>query len=560
MKLKTHNSIYILSISVFLFLINGNVSARKFLKYDYLLGVESDGECYKKYANFLNNVKERSEFDFIAHVLINEKITIEADTNKLSSNFLIKFIIKESFIGNKFNIVEVKTKINHPFNNIKTNEEWIIYGNLINGKLVMQDKSFCIREANGQKKWDDDTFLDPIDKIQISNKSRQIKDGKVLTKYKNNKIELEETYLNGKLTDSRIIYFPNGNLMFKGNYKDGLPDGIFETYYSNGQLKSLMHFDNGIKVKNEFEYEDTSHFYSNKNTGINYSQNCINVIRNYNNSGKLILEKKLDRNNILISEKTYDTSGNNLIDIHFNSEGYIENIIYPEANSLNNNCFNTENNEINEDDFFENNEAISAKKEIVVSVEKNNILYLGLSNPISIACPGINPRSIIIKPSEGVKISKNEGVNYYVDFVLDMEPKSTATIEIFHLNKNLDTIFLGSKSFFVRELPKPSIAFGNISEDGFIEKNRLLQAKFLFLISSVSSCGIGYRPTFFKVAFSIENKPDEIFENVNSKLSDAIISRIENVKKGERIVIYDVEGIGPAGSFKLPDRLVLMVK
>ena len=40
-------------------------------------------------------------------------------------------------------------------------------------------------------------------------------------------------------------YYENGQLKAKGNYKDGLDDGLYEAYYENGQLQEKGNFKDG---------------------------------------------------------------------------------------------------------------------------------------------------------------------------------------------------------------------------------------------------------------------------------------------------------------------------
>ena len=40
-------------------------------------------------------------------------------------------------------------------------------------------------------------------------------------------------------------YHENGSLSIKGNYIDGIPDGLAETFYPSGQLKNRCHTKNG---------------------------------------------------------------------------------------------------------------------------------------------------------------------------------------------------------------------------------------------------------------------------------------------------------------------------
>lgn len=42
-------------------------------------------------------------------------------------------------------------------------------------------------------------------------------------------------------------FYENGQLVEKGNFKNGKPEGLFEEYYDNGQLKTKGNYKNGEK-------------------------------------------------------------------------------------------------------------------------------------------------------------------------------------------------------------------------------------------------------------------------------------------------------------------------
>jgi antitoxin component YwqK of YwqJK toxin-antitoxin module len=49
-------------------------------------------------------------------------------------------------------------------------------------------------------------------------------------------------------TGSIVGYHENGQLEVKGNYKDGLEDGLSENYYENGQLKLTGNYKDGKEI------------------------------------------------------------------------------------------------------------------------------------------------------------------------------------------------------------------------------------------------------------------------------------------------------------------------
>ena len=89
--------------------------------------------------------------------------------------------------------------------------------------------------------------------IQFYTKSPE-KSGPVVTQdnlyytwYRADSIFITKGAFNGKLLDgSYLESFPNKALKQKGNYKDGLKDGIWETWFQNGERESLITWKKGI--------------------------------------------------------------------------------------------------------------------------------------------------------------------------------------------------------------------------------------------------------------------------------------------------------------------------
>jgi antitoxin component YwqK of YwqJK toxin-antitoxin module len=59
-------------------------------------------------------------------------------------------------------------------------------------------------------------------------------------------VQINQFTHNGKKTGIWGEYYDNGQLRYKGSFKDGEEDGIWEDYYKNGQLLSKQLFKNGL--------------------------------------------------------------------------------------------------------------------------------------------------------------------------------------------------------------------------------------------------------------------------------------------------------------------------
>lgn len=67
----------------------------------------------------------------------------------------------------------------------------------------------------------------------------------------------EFSYKDGRRHGETIIYYENGNILFKRNYKDGKKHGEYIAYYENGNLKYKINYKNGNKDGWDFEYDES---------------------------------------------------------------------------------------------------------------------------------------------------------------------------------------------------------------------------------------------------------------------------------------------------------------
>ena len=78
--------------------------------------------------------------------------------------------------------------------------------------------------------------------------------------YENGQLHYRGNFKNGEYNGPFERYYENGHLDGRGNYKDGNKHGLFETFYENGRLEIRVNFKDG-KKHGLFEY-----FYENGET------------------------------------------------------------------------------------------------------------------------------------------------------------------------------------------------------------------------------------------------------------------------------------------------------
>lgn len=110
--------------------------------------------------------------------------------------------------------------------------------------------------------------------------------------------------------------FKSGKYKVKGNFVNGLPDGLFEEYYSDGSLMAKENFVNGEMTSKEL-------YYKNGKLLGNFDEN--GDLKLYYDDGSLILSYDAEKNESIY----YHENGNPLM-VH----GYDETTLYDENNEI----------------------------------------------------------------------------------------------------------------------------------------------------------------------------------------------------------------------------------
>ena len=69
--------------------------------------------------------------------------------------------------------------------------------------------------------------------------------GEIFANYKNDQLEFKGNFKDGKRDGLFEWYYKNGQLKKKQNFKDGEKDGLFEWYSENGQLERKRNYKDG---------------------------------------------------------------------------------------------------------------------------------------------------------------------------------------------------------------------------------------------------------------------------------------------------------------------------
>jgi hypothetical protein len=172
---------------------------------------------------------------------------------------------------------------------------------------------------------------------------------------------------------------------------------------------------------------------------------------------------------------------------------------------------------------------VSAQK-FAIAADKENVLYIGVDNPISIAVENVPARSIIIKMENG-KISEQFG--RYVARVTKVGP--TNIILYKKVNGKLKEI--GRSPFRVKRIPDP--VFKIASGKTYIPKAEIENQQY---VRAEICCDyeVNYHVDSFTVVIARKDTGTYEIKNTSNKLSDEIINAFHSLKENDILIFKNI--------------------
>lgn len=228
---------------------------------------------------------------------------------------------------------------------------------------------------------------------------------------------------------------------------------------------------------------------------------------------------------------------------------------------------------------------INNELKTVVSAKNMNIVYLGVDNPISIAVSGIDNKLITVEIKKGNATIKNIELGEYIVNVKRIE---TPTVHI-NIKDHYDDIYgkdktisissdeiieisvfayldnkkieCGTQKFRVIPLSYPKVEVENNAIEE-IEKDNLLKNPYLKLMVEEFDFPIKYKIESFQMRFITKGiDPKEALTANNKNFTLKMISKINELEKGDKIYIEDIKISGPNKEITTANKsLILSIK
>lgn len=178
-----------------------------------------------------------------------------------------------------------------------------------------------------------------------------------------------------------------------------------------------------------------------------------------------------------------------------------------------------------------------------VAVEKMNVLYKGINNPLTISVESHSCKEIVIKTSNGVVTGSNGKYNFLPK---DSAGKSAETELYIGIKSGSVVKWIDTIKFRVKRVPDPMPTIANIS-GGLISKAVLIAAACIIPTLQNFDFDLSFVITSFTMTMNV--KGDLIEKNAfGNKFTADMIAMINAAAKGTKIYFENIKATCPDGA------------
>ncbi|MBD1383677.1 gliding motility protein GldM [Mucilaginibacter rigui] len=187
-----------------------------------------------------------------------------------------------------------------------------------------------------------------------------------------------------------------------------------------------------------------------------------------------------------------------------------------------------------------------AKPSAVVSPDKMNVLYIGIPNPISVSAPGVPKEAIKVSMSGG-SVSGSNG-----HYTATVSSPGTAKVTVLG-DKGM---VLGTSEFRVKRIPDPKAMFAGKSGGKTSAANIRAQDR-LFAKLDNFEFDAKFNVTRFNLIIIKPRQDAATFTTTGGELSGAMRAAMNGVTPGTTVVFQDIIAVGPDGTQRGLDPIII---
>ena len=201
-----------------------------------------------------------------------------------------------------------------------------------------------------------------------------------------------------------------------------------------------------------------------------------------------------------------------------------------------------------------NNTIMTVKKDannFAVELDKMNVLYMGLDNPVTISYSG--SAKVIIRITNGTVTPNQEKGKYIVKVYSGNE----AILSLYKLRGGKE-ILVGEKKYRIKRIPDP-IAMACGMKEGSVKKATLLAAP--FVIAKYENFDFDMKINVYSFVVTVNVAGEfKSYLYYGNQLSIEQLSMIERLKNNARVIFEDIKCKMPDGTTRILNPVNLKVQ
>lgn len=186
----------------------------------------------------------------------------------------------------------------------------------------------------------------------------------------------------------------------------------------------------------------------------------------------------------------------------------------------------------------------------VVSPDKMNVLYIGVQNPLSVSAPGVAKENIRVSMTGGTITGSGE------HYIATVNSLGNAVVNVSAELTKGKISNLGSSPFRIKRIPDPKPQFAGMSDGSTPAANIKAQD---FVIAKLEGFDFeaSFKVTHFTLLVINPNQFISKNEANGGELTPAMHTALGSVRAGTTVVIKDINAVGPDGTKRFLNSIVL---
>lgn len=180
-----------------------------------------------------------------------------------------------------------------------------------------------------------------------------------------------------------------------------------------------------------------------------------------------------------------------------------------------------------------------------ISADAMNVLYIGLENPVSISVAGYSPNDIIASISGGGGTLSKTAKGYVAKVTTSSLTGCTIVANV--KMKDGSTRKMGEKMYRIKSVPKPESMFGTIESGTAPAAALLAQNTIRAVLANFVFEGISFTVTSYNAMYVPKRGQAEAIPGTGAAITPQLKSFITRAKRGDKVLVDDIQAVGPGG-------------